>query len=132
MPEIREESFGGGTRDSPWRAAVSLTAGIDRNGRDHEIQNADVSVQIECELHVREIRRGNERLLPDQKAGYCSYAEEINGTEAGHPSEERKAEDRAHVHPARDPQRARHPKTDGNRFQVLASVDVEVLARVQD
>src|SRR5688572_21165014 len=120
IPEMRADSFAG-----------ALAAGINRNRGDQKIENADVSVEIEGELHVREISRADERLLIHEETGDGRNAEEIHGTETGDEPEQRQAGNGPDVHRARDPQRSRDAEPDRNRLQMLASVDVEILTRIQ-
>src|SRR5215203_5624995 len=120
MPEMRAASFAG-----------ALPAGIDRDRGDHEIQDANVSVEVEGELHVRQIGRAHERLLIDEEARNRGNTYEVHGPEAGGKSEQRQAHDRHGVHHARDPERPRNPESDGNRLQLLPAIDVEILARIE-
>src|SRR5262245_48485437 len=100
MPAIRVGSFADATGD--WGLGIrdweSSATGINGNRGNDKVQNTDVAIQIEGELHFRKIAFAHERLFVNQQPRNGSDAEEIHSAKSSERAEHRKAHDGACVH----------------------------------
>ena len=82
------------------------------HGQHEQVQDADVAVQIERALHLRQIVGAHERLLVDEQHRDRRHAGEVDAAERRRPSASAaRHSDRDDVHRARDRQRRRRRRT---------------------
>src|ERR1043166_491399 len=101
--------------------------GIQRDHQHEQIENADVAVEIEGALDLRQIVRAYERLLVDQQRGDDRYAGEVHRTEGRDQRQRDQTHDRDDVHRSRDRERRGHAEADRDRTQAVRAIEVEVL-----
>jgi len=104
---------------------------IDGRRRGDEVEDADVAVEIEGALDLRQIVLGHQRLLEHEQQADAKDPAEIQPAEPGHAAEREERDERDDVHRPRDRQRAAHAEAHGNRAQPLRTIEVQILARVQ-
>src|SRR6185295_6443190 len=108
--------------------ATAGVLGIQGHDQDQEIQDADVAVQIEGALHLREIVGANQRLFVDQHGRDGGNAGQIDAAERGDERQRNQAGNRDDVHRPRNGERDRNAEADRYRSQAVRAIEVEVLA----
>ena len=92
----------------------------------------DIAVQVEGPLDLRQVARGHERLLVDEKARQRQPPRSTyigpSGTTSATAAER---QHRAHVHRARDRQRSRDAEPHRDREQPVRTIELQVLARIE-
>src|SRR4029453_11357523 len=88
-----------------------LVPKIHRRSSDDEVQDADVSVQIEPPLDLGQIALADEGLLEPEQRRDRRHAAEIQRPEAGNQPEPRQTDDSSDVHRPRDDQRTAHAES---------------------
>src|SRR5829696_6901312 len=71
---------------------------IDRGRGGHEVQDADVAIQVESAFDLRQIVFAHQRLLVDQEQRHARNTGEVHGTEMCHTGETGKTPNRNDVH----------------------------------
>jgi hypothetical protein len=77
---------------------VSTLSDDERNGRRGKVDDADVSIQIECALDLRKVSFTHERLLVRQKARHNGYATEVQRGKIGKSRQRDHSHDCDYVH----------------------------------
>src|SRR5438874_4072363 len=113
------------------RGESALPGAIECDHQRDEIQDADVSVQIERALDLREIVGAHERLLVDEHRGHGRHAGQIDRAERRDERQRKATRDGRRVHQARDRERCGHAEAHGDRAQAVRAIELEILARVQ-
>ena len=68
----------------PWLTEDTVHRTIHRQRRRHEVQDADVAIQIERALDLRQVVLADERLLVDEQHRDAGDAGEVDPAEVGH------------------------------------------------
>src|SRR5436190_18522463 len=105
--------------------------GIQRHGEDAQIQDADVAVQIEGALDLREIVRADERLLEDEQRRHHGDAREVYRTERGDQCQRDETTDGDAVHQPRDSERTADAEADRDGTESVGTIEIEILTGVQ-
>src|SRR5215212_7737318 len=116
---------------SPLAPAAAVLSDIDGSCSGHEIENADISIQVESAFDLTQIVLADQRLLVDEEQRHPGHAGEIDGAEIRDRRKACEANDGDHVHETRDEQRPGDPEPHWNRSQPMCAVEFEVLACVK-
>ena len=102
-----------------------------RDDQHEQVEDADVAVQIERALHLRQVVGAHERLLVDEQRGDDRDAGEIDAASGATNASATRHTMATTCIDARDRQRRRHAEPHRNRAQAVRAIELEILAGVE-
>src|SRR5262245_32342990 len=96
---------------------------IQRHDEHGEIQDADVAVEIERALHLRQIVGRHQRLLVNEHSGDNRDAGKVHGPERHDEAERKQTRDGDYVHATRNRDRSANPEPYRDRLQAVDTVE---------